>query len=135
VSQENVELVRRVFAVFNRQEAKAVGELWTTDGEWRPAYIGGGLLEGAVFCGAAGLAEFIELQAETWESVVAEPAEIRDFGDWVLVEVRLSAVGRASGIPVERVTWNVFKLRDGKVATGRVFTTEHEALKAVGLEE
>jgi ketosteroid isomerase-like protein len=135
MSQENVEVVRRTFDRFNRQEAKAVAELWTADGEWRPAILGGGLLESAAFRGADGLAEFVDLQAETWKSSVAEPVEIRDLGDSVLVKVRLSAVGRASGIPVERETWNVYELRDGRIATGWAFTGEEEALRAAGLEE
>jgi ketosteroid isomerase-like protein len=133
MSQENVVIVRRLFDAFNRQDGNAVRELWTADAEWRPAYIGGGLLEGAVFRGDEGMAAFVELQAETWESVVAEPADARDLGNTVLVEVRLSAVGRGSGVPVERVTWNVFELRDGRISKGRVYTNERQALEAVGL--
>jgi ketosteroid isomerase-like protein len=135
VSHETVEVVRRVFDAFNRRDTESVTDLWTTDAEFRPAYIGGGLLEGAVFRGHKGLAEFIELQSETWDSVVAEPVEISDLGDQALVEVQLSAVGRTSGIPVDRVTWNVFRFRDGKVAIARVYPSKAEALKAVGLEE
>jgi ketosteroid isomerase-like protein len=135
MSKENVEVIRRLFDAFNRQDANAAADLWTTDGEWSPAYIGGGLLEGTVFRGQNGLAEFVKLQSETWESVVAQPVEIRDLGERVLVEVRLSVVGRASGIPVDRVTWNVFELRNGKAATGRVYISKEEALTAVGLEE
>jgi ketosteroid isomerase-like protein len=133
--EENVEVVRRLFAAFNRRDSSAVRDLWTADAEWHPAYIGGGLLEGATFRGHEGLIEFVELQSETWEAVVAEPVEVRDLGEEVLVEVRLQAVGRASGTPVERVTWNVYQFRDGKAATGRVYNTEDEALRAIGLEE
>ncbi len=79
--------------------------------------------------------EFVELQSETWASVVAEPVEIRDLGAQVLIEVRLRAVGRASGTPVERVTWNVFELRDGKATTGRVYKSKQEALQAIGLAQ
>ena len=53
----------------------------------------------------------------------------------MLVAVHLSAVGRTSGIPVDRVTWDVFRFRDGKVASARVYLTKAEALEAVGLEE
>jgi ketosteroid isomerase-like protein len=135
MSQENVEIVRQLFAAFNRQDANAVRDLWTLDAEWHPAYIGGGLLEGAAFRGREGVIEFVELQSETWESVVVEPLEMRYLGDQVLAEVRLRAVGRASGIPVERTTWNVFLLRDGKAASGRVYTSKDDALRAVGLAE
>jgi hypothetical protein len=33
------------------------------------------------------------------------------------------------------VTWNVFEVRDGKVAKFCVFTEKQQALKAVGLSE
>jgi ketosteroid isomerase-like protein len=135
VSSENVEVVRRVFDGFNDGDAEAVVELWAPGAEWRPAFIGGGLMEGAVYRGHAGVREFIEIQNDTWETVVAEPATIRDLGEHALVEVHLSAVGRTSGIPVDRVTWNVFAIRDGKIAAGRVYTTKSEALEAVGLRE
>lgn len=135
MSQENVEIVRRLLDAFTRQDAQAAAALWTDDGEWRPAFVGGGLLEGAVFRGRDGAANFVESQAETWDSVAAVPVEVLDLGDTVLVEVHLSAVGRGSGVPVERVTWNVFKLRDGRAAAGTVYTSEEEALKAVGLTE
>jgi ketosteroid isomerase-like protein len=135
MSQENVEVVRRLLEAFNLKDVQFVADLWTADCEWRPAYIGGGLLEGAAFRGGEGTIEFVELQSETWESVVAEPVEMRDLGDTVLVEVHLSAVGRGSGVPVERVTWNAFELLDGKAASGTVYTSEEQALKAVGRAE
>src|SRR2546421_3969286 len=135
MSQVSVEVIRRLLEAFNWQDASAVADLWAPDGEWRPAYIGGGLLEGAVFRGPEGAVEFVELQSETWESVIAEPVEMQDLGDTVLVEVHLSAVGRGSGVPVERVTWNVFEVLDGRVTSGTVYTSKEQALKAVGLEE
>jgi len=135
MSEENVEVIRRLLEAFNRQDSSAVADLWTPYGEWRPAYIGGGLLEGAVFRGPRGAVEFVQLQAETWESVIAEPVKMQDLGDTVLVEVHLSAVGRGSGVPVDRVTWNVFEVLDGKATSGTVYTSKERALKAVGLEE
>src|SRR3954453_21919219 len=135
MAQGKVGGVRRLLEAFNRQDAHAVAELWTVDGEWRPAYIGGGLLEGAVFRGPDGAAEFVRLQSETWEDVVADPIEMRDLGDAVLVEVHLSAVGRGSGAPVERVTWNVFEVLGGRAASGTVYPSKAQALKAVGLAE
>jgi ketosteroid isomerase-like protein len=95
LSRQNVEIIRRLFDGFNRRDASAMADLRTADGEWSPAYIGGGLLEGAVFRGHEGLAEFVELQSETWERVVAEPVEIQHLGDKVLVEG--APLGRRSG--------------------------------------
>jgi len=128
-----VELVRRPYQAFS--EGTADLDLWHTDAELRPALIGGGLLEGAIYRGHEGVSEFVAMQAETWESVIAEPVEIRDLGRYVLVETRLQAVGRASGIELSDVTWNTFEIHDGKVANWRVFTEKQQALEAVGLSE
>jgi ketosteroid isomerase-like protein len=135
MSQENVEIVSRLMEAFNRQDASGVADLWAPDAEWRPAYFGGGLLEGAVFRGPEGAVEFVQLQAETWESVVAEPVKMRDLGDTILVEVHLSAVGRGSGVRVEQVTWNVFEVVDGRATSGTVYTSKEQALQAIGLED
>jgi ketosteroid isomerase-like protein len=135
MSRENVEIVRQVLDAFNRRDDETVRALWTADGEWWPAFLGGGLLEGAVYRGHEGVAEFIEVQAETWETIVAEPVDMRDLGNRVLVTVHLKAVGRTSGVAVDRTTWNVFELRDDKVSAGRVYATKEEALEAVGLSE
>ena len=133
MSQENVKLVRRLYQDFNRGTTDF--DLWHEDAEWRPAFIGGGLVEGAVYRGHEGQAEFLAMQAETWESVTSEPVKIRDLGEYVLVETRLQAVGRASGIELTQVTWGLFEVRDGKVVSGRVYTGQAEALEAVGLKE
>jgi ketosteroid isomerase-like protein len=53
MSRENVEIVRRIFDAFNERDAEAVVTLWATAAEWRPAFIGGGLMEGAVYRGHA----------------------------------------------------------------------------------
>jgi ketosteroid isomerase-like protein len=112
-----------------------VPDVWHKDAEVEPALIGGGVLEGAVYRGHDGVLEFLAMQAETWESVTAEPIDIRDLGTYLLVETRLQAVGRASGIELTEVTWNLWEVRDGKVARLRVFTDQQQALKAAGLEE
>jgi uncharacterized protein (TIGR02246 family) len=134
--EENAEIIRRLYRAFNEGDADAVSEGFTDDAEFRPAFIGGGIVEGAVYRGRDGIAEFVEVQKETWRSLTADPVTIRDLGNRVvLVEVRLEAVGRASGVTVDRTTWNLCELRDGKVAAGRVYATRAEALEAAGISE
>jgi ketosteroid isomerase-like protein len=131
---ENVEIVRRLYQGFNEGTAgERVPDLWHEDVELRPALIGGGILEGTVYRGHAGVLEFLAIQAETWERVTVEPVEMRELDAYVLVETRLQAVGRASGVKVTQVTWNRLEFRDGKVASMRVFTERTQALRATGL--
>jgi ketosteroid isomerase-like protein len=130
-----IDLVRRNFEAFNRRDLSPLLELWTTDAEWRPAFLGGGLMEGAVYRGHEGLSEFLEVQEETWETASVEPVEIEAHGQQMLVHVQLHAVGRMSGIPVERTTWNVFEVRDGKLAAGSVYTNREDAIRALRSSE
>jgi ketosteroid isomerase-like protein len=133
MSQENVELVRRLYQEFN--EGTMDLSLWHKDAVLRPALFGGGLVEGSIYRGHEGVSEFVAMQAETWQSATAEAVEIRDQGTHVLVETRLQAVGRSSGIELSDVTWNMFEIRDGKVAKWRVFTDKQRALEAAALSE
>jgi ketosteroid isomerase-like protein len=136
VSHENVELVRTLYQSFNDgTAAESVPDLWREDVELRPAFIGGGLLEGAVYRGHEGVLEFLAVQAETWERVTIEPVDIQDLGSSLLVETRLQAIGRVSGVELTQVTWNRWEIRNGKVASLRVFTEQAEALEGAGPQE
>jgi ketosteroid isomerase-like protein len=135
MSQENVEIVSNALHAFSEGDLAAVLELWGDEAEWRPAVLGGGLLEGAVYRGRDGVREFFQVQSETWDTITARPVATRDLGDLVLVEVELEAVGRASGASVNQRTWNVFKVQDGLIRAGRVFTDEAQARRAAGLQK
>src|SRR5262249_13971375 len=65
----------------------------------------------------------------------ARPDEIIDAGDSVVVGVRLTGRGRASGVDFEEHEFHVFTFRDGKATEQREYRERTEALKAVGLEE
>jgi len=101
------------------------------DVEWDASAIG-------VFFGVAhglyGLALFWKDWVETWERYVYEMREYRDLGDWVLTINDARARGRG-GIPVEAPVFQTWKVRDDKIVIVRLFGSEAEALKAVGLEE
>jgi ketosteroid isomerase-like protein len=135
MSHENVEIVRRMLHAFSEGDVEGALEHMASEVEWRPALLGGGLLEGAVYRGHAGMREFFRVQGETWETVKALPRETRDRGDLVFVEVELQAVGRASGVAVNERTWNVIEVRDRKMISGRVFVNKADALVAAGLSE
>jgi ketosteroid isomerase-like protein len=135
MSQENEDLVRRLYQSFNEGTGDQLVHLWHEDAELRPALIGGGLVEGAVYRGHEEIREFLAMQSETWESVTIEPLDIRDLGSYLLVESRARAVGRASGVELSEVAWDVWRIRDDRVASLRVFTEQAEALEAAGLSE
>ena len=84
--------------------------------------------------GFYGLAGFWREFVEVWESYVYEMREYRDLGEWVLTVNDARARGRG-GIPVEMKVFQLWQVRDGKIVIVRLFLSEAEALKAVGLEE
>jgi ketosteroid isomerase-like protein len=71
---------------------------------------------------------------EAWKSYVYRVVEYRDLGDWVLTPVDVRASG-PEGIPVEMRLFQVWRVRDGKVAAQRAFLSEQAALEAAGLRE
>ena len=89
-------------------------------------------LSGAMARGPRELALMWADWVEAWESYVYRVIEYRDLGDWVLLVGDVRARGR-QGIAVEMRTFEVYRVREGKLARLRVFPSEGAALKAVGL--
>jgi ketosteroid isomerase-like protein len=130
VSQENVEIVRRWVAAFNRGDPKGVLELCNPEVEWwdREDDPGASVRRGYDENRKA-LAELDEALAE----LRIEPEEFIGAGEHVVVPIRLLGRGRASGVPFEEQEVHVFRLRDGKISEGREYREKDEALKAVGV--
>jgi ketosteroid isomerase-like protein len=55
--------------------------------------------------------------------------------DSVVVLCRIRNRGRSSGMTVEQPVGWVYRLREGRIVTGRVYFRPAEALEAVGLSE
>jgi ketosteroid isomerase-like protein len=133
VSQENVEIVRRVFDAFNRRNIDAFLGALDPDVEWIPIMAA---LEGRVYRGHEGTRRWIEDLTADWEFFEPRFEEFRDLGDRVVVFGHWRARGRASGVELENQpgTW-LYEVKDGKVVLMRTFTDRAEALEAVGLRE
>jgi hypothetical protein len=132
MSQENVEVVRRIYTAFARGDRAAMLDAADPDIRCydRPDRPGA-----AVYVGHEGLLRFSETDRDVFENVRYEPSDFIDAGDSVVVRIRQAGRGKASSVPVEEEIANVWKLRDGKCVEMRVFSTEWEALEAVGLTE
>jgi uncharacterized protein len=133
MSQENVEVVKDVFAAFNDREFDAATACFHPETEVRPAIVGGP--EGVVYRGRDGVRRFFADIDTAWADFRVEPQEFRDLGSEVLVLGRAYARGRGSGIVLDEAAAWVAGMRDGEVIQFRSFTTREEALEAVGLRE
>jgi ketosteroid isomerase-like protein len=138
MSQENVEVVRRVYEAVARRDAAAVLSLYGSDVDWDGSRVRWAeVIPGtARFRGHEELRKFFRLYYETWESLEDDVQELIDTGDRVISVVRSRGRGRASGVDVEWVgNSGVWTIRDGKIVRVVWFPTREEALEAVGLEE
>ena len=81
------------------------------------------------------IGRWVAEQREAWAQLRWELDRIFEFGDAVVSFYRTIGVGRDSGIEVVREMTGVYRIRNGKIASERIFLDRAEALKAVGLEE
>jgi uncharacterized protein len=132
MSQENVEIVRRVFDAFNKRDTPAFLELLDPDVEWVPILA---VLEGRVYRGHEEVRGWIKELATDWEFFEVEYEELREVGGRVMVCGHWHARGRASGVELENPGTYLYEIKDGKVVSMRTFTDRDAALKAAGLEE
>ena len=131
MSDENVEIVRRVTDAFNRS------------GEPDFSFIDpdvvfdttGAVFDRAIYKGHDGLRQWLANQREVWSSQRFEEEELIPVGeDRVLASFRFVSVGR-NGIETVAHFASLTTLNSGKVTHIRAFLNKGEALKAVGLSE
>jgi ketosteroid isomerase-like protein len=131
VSQENVEIVRRIYATgaFDRGEADT---LMAADCEWvnPPDAIETGVLKGVDKVRAAG-----HRIADAFEGSEHRVERLFDAGTSVVAEVTFRGRGRASGAELEHAEAHTWTFRDGRVVRFEWGRNLADALKAVGLEE
>jgi ketosteroid isomerase-like protein len=138
MSQENVEIVRRLFEVFREGMERGDfvagfdAELASDDLEWI-ALPGVGL---GTYRGREGFIEFMRLWTGEFEHWWIELEQVIDAGDDRVVAIyRQTATGKASGVPVELHQGAINELRDGRVIRIRHYPSPAEALEAAGLSE
>ena len=133
MSQENVEMVRRILAMLDQGDDPhdLVAPEFVMDFSRRR-------LNPVVVRGRDKVRAFAEGDGQIWEGghVAYQPKKLIDAGDKVLAFVRVSGRGQASGVEVEADTWVVWTFRDGKPVEWTYFGDDRaSALKAAGLEE
>jgi ketosteroid isomerase-like protein len=140
MSEENVEIVRRVFEAFQtgleRGDPGALFDLETVadDLEWMPFPGLPGMPQS--YRGRDGFIEFMRTWTEGFEGWSLEYERLIDApDDRVVALLHQSATGKESGVPVELHFGQVSELEDGRVIRVRNFPDLAEALEAAGLSE
>ena len=129
MSQENVELTRRAFQAFNDRDLDALLAGLHEEVEAFPRLAA---LEGG-YRGHDGVRRWWTQLIGTFPDFHVEVLEVRDLGKFVLLALRLSGRGAESDTPLDTAVWHVNQFREGKVIRWHVYSSEREALEAVGL--
>ena len=134
MSQENVELVRSIFAALERGDFSDAG--WAHP-EIEYVIIGGP--EPASYKGLAGLAQAMRDVLSPWDRYRGRVEECRELdAERVLVLLRVSGRGKASGLELDALSTQqaeVFHVRDGKVTKILVYYDREHAFADLGLQE
>ena len=81
------------------------------------------------------MARLFAMLRDTWTEFRFEPEEFIDCGQRVAVLVRVIATGGMSGLPTERETAHLWTVRDGRLASIKIYRDRAEALEAIGLKD
>jgi ketosteroid isomerase-like protein len=144
MSQENVEIVRRLFdfiellggriepdELASQLSDAALGEIFDPDLELVPTPQG--MLAGASYQGYEGIRRFAADFFAAWEEFRIEPQEFREVGDRVVALLRVR--GRMHELELDEAWSGLYKLRNGRVLRMQTFTSRGGALEAAGLRE
>ncbi|HYY84620.1 MAG TPA: nuclear transport factor 2 family protein [Beijerinckiaceae bacterium] len=136
MSQENVEIVRRGYELFAEGNLEGVTDLISDEAELPD---GGGLGVGDTAAGTRrgpdGFLQGSQDALDAFEDYRVEPQEFIEAGDAVVVPVRISGRGKASGAMLEIRLVHLWVLRNGRAIRNEIYRTTAEALKAVGRSE
>jgi ketosteroid isomerase-like protein len=71
----------------------------------------------------------------SWEDWSIEILDAREVDDLVLASARQRGRGKGSGVPMEAEAKFAFTVRDGLIERWQMFSSEQQALEALGLAE
>jgi ketosteroid isomerase-like protein len=139
VSEDNVELVRRLYAELasegsgrdfeRRMTDEALSRFLDPRIEWVP--VTDSLLAVESYRGFEGVRRFWVEFVSTWESYRVEPVSFDHAGDQVAVVVHI--VGRTHELEVDETRSSLLTIRDGRVVRVQSFADAEGARAAAGL--
>jgi ketosteroid isomerase-like protein len=134
MSQENVELVTRVYDLWNQGDIDAAMEMFDPEVVWH-GYTH--LPDSGRRDGVDAVRAWVTDFAGAWGEIQVSIERLVEVGDdAVLALVRMSGRGRDSGVPVTSgLDGHLWTIPAGKVAAVRMYQGGQAALEAVGLSE
>jgi ketosteroid isomerase-like protein len=132
MSRQNVELMSKAFAAFNRGDVDTLAALSADDIEIVPLRAA---LEGTVYRGSDAPYRFWSEAVDSWSELHIEIKEIHDLGDCAVAAGILRGRSRETGMELDaRLGW-VLAFRDGLITQIRTCPGAAEALEAAGARD
>jgi ketosteroid isomerase-like protein len=131
VSQENVEIVRRIYEAAAGRKAEVIFELYHPEVELDATRLGISDLD--IYHGHDGLRRLFGEFSEVFGKIEYSYDELIDAGEQVVSIVTRHAQGRTSGADVERPFALLWTVREGKVVRVVWFLTRDDVMEAAGL--
>jgi ketosteroid isomerase-like protein len=132
MSQQNVEIVQRHIAAYNRRDFESLREL--SDHEMEVDWSASRGLEAGVYRGLEEVLRFYQAFLNMFEQVDVQPNRFIKSGDSVIVPNTAYVRGRDGVETVARSTL-IFEVRSRLVARICLYQEMHEALEALELSE
>lgn len=132
MSQENLDLIRAIYAAFAAGDIPGVVSRMAPDMEWNEAenfpYADGNPYRGpdAILSGV-----FARLGSE-WEGFAAVPEEFLDAGETIVVLGRYGGACKATGQSLDAQFAHVWRVKDGKAAQFQQYTDTLQAAQVTG---
>src|SRR6266545_2705094 len=132
MSEENVEIVRRMYEAIGRDDWEGAFRDVHPDAEWEtdPRVPNAG-----IYRGREEIQRFFEDQAAPFEESAIEPEEFFAQGDHVVAFVRVRRRPKGSTAEVEYRIGTLWTVRNGEIVRGQGFAERQKALEAAGLRE
>jgi ketosteroid isomerase-like protein len=132
MSQENVEIVRRIYAAMEETGSFAASGLLDADIEWvNPSTA----VEPGIQKGRDAFEAAWSKVKDSFETVEFVPGDFLHVGDDVVLITVMRARGRGSRADVEHPQGHVWTIKQGMAVRMRWFHHHHLALEAMGLSE
>lgn len=134
MSQDNVELLRAMYAAFSTlaeggDVVSYVHAFYHPDCEYQPVEEQGPVR------GHDALVRWNGRWFEVWDEFRAEIDEVVDTGDAVVTGITVHGRGDSSGIEITQRLFHVSEVRDGRIVRMAEYVDRAQALEAVGWPE
>ena len=134
MSQENVEVVQRANAAFNRGDDEAFAAYLHANVEFCDHAHAADAPE--TITGAQALLAVLSAWRESFDDFQADIRECIEAGDHVVCVTRWTGKGKASGVAVDNLQVDVYELQEGKIVRATLaYPDKPTALEAVGLQD